>query len=92
VPRLGRSLRKASGFPLSFYCLRLCLGGVAAGSLKESRKGKAFPQRERPSRAGDASGALPADDAFPKAKAAALKALQIDETLAEPHVSLAHVK
>lgn len=42
--------------------------------------------------AGDASGALPADDAFPKAKAAALKALQIDDTLAEPHVSLAHVK
>jgi len=42
--------------------------------------------------AGDASGALPATDAFPKAKAAALKALQIDDTLAEPHVSLAHVK
>ena len=42
--------------------------------------------------AGDASGSLPATDAFPKAKAAALKALQIDDTLAEPHVSLAHVK
>ena len=29
---------------------------------------------------------------MPKAKAAALKALEIDDTLAEPHVSLAHVK
>lgn len=42
--------------------------------------------------AGDASGALPATEAYPKAKAAALKALEIDDTLAEPHVSLAHVK
>jgi serine/threonine protein kinase/tetratricopeptide (TPR) repeat protein len=40
----------------------------------------------------DAAGALPPDEAMPKAKAAALKALEIDDTLAEPHVSLAHVK
>ena len=40
----------------------------------------------------DATGALPANEAMPKAKAAALKALEIDDTLAEPHVSLAHVK
>jgi TolB-like protein len=40
----------------------------------------------------DASGAMPPDEAMPKAKAAALKALEIDDTLAEPHVSLAHVK
>jgi len=40
----------------------------------------------------DASGAMPANEAMPKAKAAALKALEIDGALAEPHVSLAHVK
>jgi serine/threonine-protein kinase len=39
----------------------------------------------------DATGAMAPDDAMPKAKAAALKALEIDNTLAEPHVSLAHV-
>jgi serine/threonine protein kinase/Tfp pilus assembly protein PilF len=40
----------------------------------------------------DASGAMPPHEAMPKAKAAALKALEIDEALAEPHVSLAHQK
>ena len=40
----------------------------------------------------DATGAMPANEAMPKAKAAALKALEIDGSLAEPHVSLAHVK
>jgi len=34
----------------------------------------------------------PSKDAFPKARAAALKALQLDETLAEAHTSLAAVK
>ncbi len=42
--------------------------------------------------AADASGAMPANEALPKAKTAALKALEIDDTLAEPHVSLAHIK
>lgn len=37
------------------------------------------------------SGALPAADAMPKAKAAALKALEIDNTLAEAHTSLAQI-
>ncbi|HUS09974.1 MAG TPA: tetratricopeptide repeat protein [Pyrinomonadaceae bacterium] len=40
----------------------------------------------------DASGAMPPHEAMPKAKAAALKALEIDDALAEPHVSLAHQK
>ena len=40
----------------------------------------------------DASGGIPPHEAMPKAKAAALRALEIDDTLAEPHVSLAHVK
>jgi len=40
----------------------------------------------------DAAAGMPPDEAMPKAKAAALKALEIDDTLAEPHVSLAHVK
>ncbi len=40
----------------------------------------------------DAGGDMRPDEALPKAKSAALKALEIDETLAEPHVSLAHVK
>jgi len=40
----------------------------------------------------DAGGTMRPNDVFPKAKAAALKALEIDESLAEPHVSLAHVK
>ena len=40
----------------------------------------------------DASGAMSPNEAMPKAKAAALKALEIDDTLAEPHVSLAHQK
>jgi len=39
----------------------------------------------------DAIGGLPPNEAMPKAKAAALKALEIDDTLAEAHVSLAHV-
>ena len=35
---------------------------------------------------------IPADSAIPNAKAAASKAIQIDETLAEPHCSLAYVE
>ena len=35
-------------------------------------------------------GGLPPNETLPQAKAAALKALEIDETLAESHVSLAH--
>ena len=38
----------------------------------------------------EAGGDMPPNEMFPKAKAAALKALEIDQTLAEPHVSLAH--
>jgi eukaryotic-like serine/threonine-protein kinase len=41
--------------------------------------------------ASDASGAMEPNEAMPKAKAAALKALEIDDTLAEAHISLAHV-
>ena len=40
----------------------------------------------------DATGAMSPHEAMPRAKEAALKALEIDDTLAEPHVSLAHVK
>jgi len=40
----------------------------------------------------DAGGTISPNEALPKAKAAALKAIEIDGTLAEPHVSLAHVK
>ena len=40
----------------------------------------------------EAGGEMAPNEAMPKAKAAALKALEIDETLAEPHDSLAHVK
>src|SRR5688572_5019677 len=40
----------------------------------------------------EAGGNMAPNEAMPKAKAAALKALEIDDTLAEPHVSLAHVK
>src|ERR1700693_5240811 len=36
--------------------------------------------------------AIPRGDAMPKAKAAAMKALQLDETLADAHTSLAFVK
>jgi tetratricopeptide (TPR) repeat protein len=39
----------------------------------------------------DAGGTLPPADALPKAKAAALKSIEIDSALAEPHVSLAHI-
>lgn len=39
----------------------------------------------------DEYGALPAQEAMPKAKAAAVKALEIDDTLAEAHTSLAYV-
>ncbi|MDQ6652177.1 MAG: protein kinase [Acidobacteriota bacterium] len=38
------------------------------------------------------AGGIPPTEVMPKAKAAALKALEIDDTLAEAHVSLAHVK
>jgi len=41
--------------------------------------------------AGTAYGALPPREAIPRAKAAALKALQIDDTLAEAHASMALV-
>ena len=37
-------------------------------------------------------GSLPPSDAIPKAKAAAAKALEIDDTLAEAHTSLAYTK
>ncbi|MDQ3665888.1 MAG: protein kinase [Acidobacteriota bacterium] len=40
----------------------------------------------------EAGGDMPPNEMLPKAKAAALKALEIDDSLAEPHVSLAHVK
>lgn len=40
----------------------------------------------------EAGGDIPPKEALPKAKAAALKALEIDETVAEGHVSMAHVK
>jgi serine/threonine-protein kinase len=40
----------------------------------------------------EAGGDLPPNETLPKAKAAALKALEIDDSLAEPHVSLGHVK
>jgi serine/threonine-protein kinase len=39
-----------------------------------------------------AGGDLSPNESLPKAKAAALKALEIDETLAEPYVSLAHTR
>jgi serine/threonine protein kinase/tetratricopeptide (TPR) repeat protein len=39
-----------------------------------------------------AGGDMPPNEVLPKAKKAALKALEIDETLAEAHVSLGHVK
>jgi tetratricopeptide (TPR) repeat protein len=39
----------------------------------------------------EAGGDMPPSEALPKAKAAAFKAIQIDELLAEPHVSLGHV-
>jgi len=40
----------------------------------------------------EAGGDMPPNEVLPKAKAAALKALELDESLAEPHASLAHVK
>lgn len=40
----------------------------------------------------EAGGDFPPNEMLPKAKAAALKALEIDETLAEPHVALGHTK
>ncbi len=40
----------------------------------------------------EAGGDMPPDETLPKARAAALKALEIDDTIAEPHVSLGHVK
>jgi eukaryotic-like serine/threonine-protein kinase len=39
----------------------------------------------------EAGGDMPPNEALPRAKAAAVKAVQIDESLAEPHVSLGHV-
>jgi hypothetical protein len=39
----------------------------------------------------EAGGDMPPGQTLPKAKAAARKAVEIDESLAEPHVSLAHV-
>ncbi len=40
----------------------------------------------------DAGGNMPPNEAMPRAKAAALKSMEIDAMLAEPHVSLAHVQ
>jgi TolB-like protein/DNA-binding winged helix-turn-helix (wHTH) protein len=37
------------------------------------------------------SGAVPTEDVMPKAEAAALKALELDDSLAEAHTSLAHI-
>ena len=41
---------------------------------------------------GDDWGSTPPSESFPRAKAAALKALELDDTLAEAHTSLAFVK
>ncbi len=40
----------------------------------------------------DAGGLMSPNDAMPKARVAAQRAIDIDQSLAEPHVSLAHVK
>ena len=40
----------------------------------------------------EAGGDMSPNEALPKAKAAALKAVELDDTLAEPHVSLGHVE
>jgi TolB-like protein/Tfp pilus assembly protein PilF len=40
----------------------------------------------------DAAGGIPPAEALPKAQTAALKALELDDTLAEAHASLAHAK
>ncbi len=40
----------------------------------------------------ETGGDMPPSDVLPKAKAAALKAIELDPTLAEPHVSLGHAK
>jgi len=40
----------------------------------------------------EAGGDFPPNEMLPKAQAAALKALELDETLAAPHVALAHTK
>lgn len=40
---------------------------------------------------GAVTGGFPPNEVMPKAKAAAIKALEIDETLAEAHASLAHI-
>jgi len=37
------------------------------------------------------SGAVPTEEAIPKAKAAAMKALELDDSLAEAHTALAHI-
>ena len=39
----------------------------------------------------EAGGDMPPNEALPKAKAAALKAIELDGSLAEPHVSLGHI-
>jgi serine/threonine protein kinase/tetratricopeptide (TPR) repeat protein len=39
----------------------------------------------------EAGGDMPPNETLPKAKVAALKAIELDESLAEPHVSLGHV-
>jgi serine/threonine-protein kinase len=39
----------------------------------------------------EAGGDMPPNEALPKAKAAALKSIELDGSLAEPHVSLGHV-
>ena len=39
----------------------------------------------------DAAAGMPPEEALPKARAAAVKALSIDNSLAEPHTSLAHI-
>ena len=40
----------------------------------------------------DAGGTMPPRDALPKAREAAIKSIELDPTLAEPHVSLGHIK
>jgi TolB-like protein/DNA-binding winged helix-turn-helix (wHTH) protein/Flp pilus assembly protein TadD len=58
--------------------------GLAFTGLADSYKSLALPDSMQE--------VLPPNEAFPKARAAAMRALEIDDTLAEAHASLGHIK